>query len=496
MLDTVIVVTENVFSPEEAQKNFLFRAVNNLRVPTRDFVIERELLFETGQPYDSARIAESEQNLRLLRLFRYVDIDTSRIDGKLAAVVTTRDSWSTKIPVRVAAESEGTITGKVGLTEGNLLGTGTFVHLAYRKDVDRDGLELSTRWRRFAGTRLTLSGSYFGLSDGDIGEWQFGVPFLGTEDREAISYEGEAADRRILQFRVVDPSAPDTTFYQRRAFVNRLGAAYATAAKSSRYLRLGAQAEIRREEYILQRDTVAPVPDTVTASLKLTTEFRRVRYKEVQYFNGFVDEDIDVSYFARVSATVAPEALGWRRNGIGSRLVLSGAERLPEGFIRGSIVANGLFTAAGLDSGRVVLNLTFGYKPGHRHATVLSASAGLQENPPPGQEFDLGFDVPPRSFAPHSFTGTRMFWGTAEHRWFVFDNIFDLLRLGFAAFVDYGGAWYEGQDPRFGGNVGVGLRLGGSRSSARDAGRLDLGYRFGDVFGNRWVLSFGPGFVF
>ncbi|UCF20672.1 MAG: hypothetical protein JSU87_04480 [Gemmatimonadota bacterium] len=496
VLDTIIIVRENVFSPEEVDKNFFFRTANGLRVQTREFVISRELLFQEGQPYDSARVAESEQNLRQLSLFRHVDIDTARVAGKLAALVTTRDGWSTKIPLKVAAESEGTITGKIGLTETNLLGTGTFVHVAYRKDVDRDGVEMSTRWRRFAGTRLILSGSYFGLSDGNIGDWEFGLPFLGSEDREAISYSGLAADRRILRFRTADAGDPDTTFYQRRAFINRLGVAYAPVAKSSRYLRLGARAEIRREEYILQQDTAAAIPDTVTASLTLATEFRRVRYKEVRFFNGFADEDIDVSYYAGLSATLAPEALGWRRNGIGSSLVLSGAERLPDGFIKGSIAANGLFTSAGLDSGQVVLNLTFGYKPGRRHATVLHASAGLQENPPPGQEFDLGFDMPPRSFAPHSFTGTRTLWGTAEHRWFVWDSILDLFRLGFAAFIDYGGAWYEDQDPRFGGNIGFGLRLGGSRSSARDAGRLDLGYRFGDLAGRHWVLSFGPGFVF
>jgi hypothetical protein len=496
VLDTIIVVRENVFSPEEAKNNFIFRTANNVRVQTREFVVLRELLFQAGEPYDSARVAESERNLRFLDLFRHVDIDTTRVDGKLAAVVTTRDGWSTQIKVRAAAESEGTITGKVGLTETNLLGTGTLVHFAYRKDADRDGLEMRSRWRRFAGTRLTLSGSYFGLSDGNFGDWQFGLPFLRTDDREAISYEGLAADRRVLQFRTVDPDAPDTTFYQRRAYVNRLGGAFAPRPTATRYIRLGARAEIRREEYILQEDTAEAIPDTVTASLTLFGEFRRNRFKEVRFFNGFADEDIDISYLARLSATIAPEALGWRRSGIGSRILLSGAERLPEGFIKGTIAANGLFTGAGLDSGRVVLGLTFGYKPGRRHATVLHASGGMQKNPPPGQEFDLGFDVPPRSFSPHSFTGTRMVWGTAEHRWFVWDGLLDLFRLGFAAFFDYGGAWYRDQDPRFGGNIGIGLRLGASRSTARRAGRLDLGYRFGDFAGDHWVLSFGPGFQF
>jgi hypothetical protein len=73
----------------------------------------------------------------------------------------------------------------------------------------------------------------------------------------------------------------------------------------------------------------------------------------------------------------------------------------------------------------------------------------------------------------------------------------NLVGVAVAGFIDYGGAWYEGQDRRFGGPVGAGLRLGSALSTIPRTGRLDFGYRFGpEVSGDRFVVAFGAGFVF
>ena len=80
---------------------------------------------------------------------------------------------------------------------------------------------------------------------------------------------------------------------------------------------------------------------------------------------------------------------------------------------------------------------------------------------------------------------------------FLVDDFLQLLGLGFAAFLDYGGAWFDGDEPRFGGNVGFGLRTGFARASGANIGRFDLAYQFGDGFtGKRWKVSTGRGFAF
>jgi hypothetical protein len=121
----------------------------------------------------------------------------------------------------------------------------------------------------------------------------------------------------------------------------------------------------------------------------------------------------------------------------------------------------------------------------------------MLKRPAPSREFDLGHGIGPRSFGPHAFTGDRSVWGTFEHRVFLVDDLFNLLGLGFAGFVDYGGAWFDGDSPRFGGDVGFGLRTGATRATGVNIGRIDLAYQFGDGrTGGRWVISTGRGFPF
>lgn len=497
VIDTVLIAAQNIFTRQEADRNFVYQVLNGVHVRTRPWVVREELLFEKGEPFDSARVAETERNLRARDLFRTVDIDTLHMGSQFAVRVLTQDGWSTKPRFKLAASSGGTVTGAVGITETNVLGTGNMLHVAYRRDVDHDGTEIQTASRRLLGSKLTARGNYYAWTDGKEGNWSLGLPFLSLEDRHAIVWEGDAANRRILDFRIRDPSAPDTTFHERRALVNRLTAGFAPVASPRDYVRLGVSGELRSEAFLFQRDTALGIPDTVSALFGAFLEYRHARYRKVRYFNRFAYEDQDLSTRVRLGAQLAPAWLGHRRAGIGPHLEIATAVPMHDAFVKAAVTAGGLITAAGVDSGTVRMDLTLGVQPAPRQATFVWVGGGLQESPRPGDAFDLGFNVPPRSWEPHSFVGTRMVNGTIEHRWFARNGFLGMFDLGFAGFADVGGAWYRDQPARFGGDVGVGVRLGGALSASGRAGRIDLGYRFGDgVVGHRWVLSVGHGFVF
>ncbi|MEE9156220.1 MAG: hypothetical protein V3U38_06185 [Gemmatimonadota bacterium] len=473
--------------------------MNKLHVITRPYVVQRELLFKQGEPYDSAVVAESERNLRNLLVFREVHIDTTHIGQKFAVVVRTQDGWSTKPKFKFAVASDGTFIFTVGITEANLLGTANLVHISYSKDVDRSGLQIAAQFRRFISAKLTANGAYYALSDGDQGNWNFGKPFRSSLSANSLMYDGLAADRRIIQFFAPDATSdPDSTFFQRLAFINRLDGAIATKRAATRYLRVGITGEVRDEQYLPQPNTAGTAPDSVYGQVGAYASYTFTEFREVRRFNGFGSEDIDLSRSIKLTANLAPGAWGYGENGIGPGITAQGAFVYENSFIWGSLEANGLFSEAELDSGRVVANVAFGYKLAPRHAMALQVQAGILDNPPPGQQFDLGFENPPRAWNPHSFVGDRTLWATFEHRWFVWDKLLGLFGAGFAVFADYGGAWYHDiQDPRFGGNVGIGLRLGSALSTVARTGRLDLAYKFGDgLSGDRWALSFGSGFVF
>src|SRR5258706_8839098 len=80
----------NIFAPNEA-RSFLPRLANKLHRTTRAAVVSRELLFKTGEPYDSAVVQETSRNLRGLGIFRRVLIDSVRTDTGLVVKLTTAD---------------------------------------------------------------------------------------------------------------------------------------------------------------------------------------------------------------------------------------------------------------------------------------------------------------------------------------------------------------------------------------------------------------------
>jgi hypothetical protein len=496
-IDTIIIRTHNVFTREQTEGNFAFRLMNAIHAITKETTVRAELLFGPGEPYDSVKAAESARNLRARELFVSVDIDTTRIDGRLAVIVDTRDAWTLKPKFSFTVATDGTLTGQLGLSEINLFGTGNLAHFAYVKEAERHGPQLTADFRRLFGTELGAAGSVTFWSDGTDGFWRLGDPWTSSLDPRSIMYDGEASDRRVLQYRV-DDFGRDTTTYDRNAFINRLTVANAQIKEPTRYLRFGAKAEVRQEQYVLRQDVAPAAEDSLYGEFGLFGEYSETRFQQVRYFNGFGEEDINVSSRVKLTLNLAASGLGYRRTGIGPHVEAALGTRGANAFAVSTLKGSGLFTDAGLDSGRVVLDVTVGLKPWPRHSTTLYVTAGAQENPPPGQEFNLGFETPPRSWEPFAFVGTRMVWGTVEHRWYKWEALFDLISVGLAAFVDYGGAWYPDQDPRFGGNVGIGLRMGGALSAAARTGRLDFGCRFGqgsDV-GDRCVATLGAGFVF
>jgi hypothetical protein len=502
VIDTVIVEINDIYTAEEADENFAQSFMNKLHIRTRDHVVWNELLFRQGESFDSATVAETIRNLRRTELFRLIETDTFRVDGKFAVRIVTWDTWTTEPTIDIGVASDGTTTFEAGLTEYNLVGTGNRVGVVYKQEIDRAGVEIGGDFRRLFHSPVDVSGTVNLFDDGNWGDWLVGKPFRAFPDHRSLLYDGEAADRRILQFVATDVNV-DTIPYQRRAFINRLEGGIATIATSKRFLRIGGTGEVRREEYLQVPDTLGLVPDTVTGTIGVYVDYSVANFELVRYTNGFTEEDLDLSVGVLFSSKLAPEGFGWETTGVGPRIDFKGGTHVGSGYFRGRIEANALFNGAGLDSGRVVMTATFAQRPAKKHITVLHLTGGVLKDPPPGSEFILGFDTPPRGFPPRAFVGTRSARGTLEHTWYWLDDMFgwELFGLGFAGFLDYGGAWYDFQDVRAGGNVGAGIRLGMTAGQGAGTLRIDFAYLWGDGIpersgGNRFAISIGPSFFY
>lgn len=467
---------------------------NALHVTTIHRVIRREVLLEPGAPWDSALAEETARNLRGLGVFRSVVVDSVRTDSGLVAVVRTRDGWSTSVDASYRRSGEDVDWG-LSMTERNLLGTVTRAGVGYSRNPDRSTWGAEFSQPRLIAGRVGVAAAVQERSDGRTAFAGFAHPFFSLRSRSAWSVVGEWRDETIYRYFEGLTPARDTVV--RLYALGRVDAAVALRAGSTGYTRLGAFVQLRRDDYA-PLAAEGELDRSVTAAVGGAVEWRRARYVVASGFAGAgPQEDMDLSRVARVGVALTPDAFGYERDGV----VPSAAARA--GFRRGivsgwaEVLGHGRFTGAGLDSGRIRVAATAFASPGLQHSLLLHAEAGWIEDPAPGGEFDLGLRYGPRAFGAHAFTGDRSVYGTAEYRWYPVPDLLGLVTLGVAGFVDWGGAWWDGDGTRTGWNAGLGLRVGGSRASDPRAIRFDFARRSavpGEDPG--WILSVGTGLTF
>jgi hypothetical protein len=482
----------DIFDPDE--RGWFARLGNALHIQTRAAAIRRELRFAPGEIHDSAKVAESERNLRALGIFRRVRIDTVRTDSGLVARVLTKDGWSTQVDYRFRSAG-GQIEFTIGLVEKNLLGTASTAAVRYRKATDRSTVALAFRRPRLFAGRIGIAAQYEDRSDGRLAAFLIEQPFFALTSPWAFGLSGEDRDERVLRFYDGQSVARDTL--SRKFTIARGAAAWALSASERGFVRLGVQAQVRRDDFVVE-GAPGSFPRTVTGAVGPYVVWNRANFLVATGYAGFArEEDVDLGATVRFGLMAAPRAFGYERDGIAPLLTARYGTRIPLGFGYLEGLAGGLFDSSGLDSGSVQLAATAVLQPTRHQVGIVHVEGGWIENPLPGSEFDLGLGHGPRAFRSHAFTGDRSFFATAEYRVTVVEDFLGMVGLGVAGFVDHGGAWYAGSPRRTGWDAGVGIRLGASRSTDTEALRFDLARRFAnDAQPAGWVLTVGKGFVF
>ncbi len=485
----------DVFPPGEA-RGAIARVANGLHFTTRPGIIRRELLLRAGELFDSAKAAETERNLRALRVFRRARVDTVRTDSGLVLRVATQDAFTTRI--------EGSIEGStrssarwIGITETNLLGTATRVSVRYRQTPDRDGVTTTFQRDRLIDGRIGIATIFDRPTDGQLTYGVVSLPYLSFSSRSSWYLSGEDREGRVLRFREGNDSVPSANL-ERRFWMARAGVGWAPRASSSGYLRVGLDGQLRRDDYA-DRTQVDTLGRTVTGAVTGYLRWRSARFRISSGIQGFArDEDVDLSTVVHLGLGVTPKAFGYPDFGVVPNVSAQTGFGWRSGYatVLGSVL--GRIRGSGVvDSGSAHLGALVVLQPARRHLAVLHGSRGWQKNPMPGGEFDFGLGLGPRGFPAHAFTGDRAFLLTGEYRFTVTDNFLRSAGLALAGFGDYGGAWFAGSARRTGYAVGVGVRFGLTVTTDLSPARLDLAYIKGTGLDRgAWRLTFGKGFVF
>ncbi|MGH7594546.1 MAG: BamA/TamA family outer membrane protein, partial [Gemmatimonadales bacterium] len=335
---------------------------------------------------------------------------------------------------------------------------------------------------------------------GDLAFAQLDLPYFEAASPRGATLTLDDRRDRIFRYRDGAPIPADTL--QNRYLLLRADYSKALRASPFGYVRVGAAAQLRRDDYVSDFAYRAngAFPRSMTGAVGAYVEVERVRKPTVHGFKSFGRaEDVDLSSLVRLSLFVAPGVLGYGAGhaGFAPGIAAHTGIQFPGGLAYADVVASGLYSAGRLDSGQVFLSGTLALLPPGRHQLIVHGEVAALQNPLPGTEFDLGLGAGPRAFTQHAFTGDREFFATAEYRYALTPEFLKVAGVGLAAFVDEGGAWWSGDPHRSGWDYGVGLRLGASRAPELDANRIDLAWRAAQPgLPGGWVLAVGKGFVF
>ena len=207
VIGEIVLDKANVFDLNDpAENNAFYRLANLIHVVTKDKVIRKQLLFESGDAYSKRLADESE---RVLRQNQYLfDAKITPVhyeNGVVDLNVATRDLWSLQ-PELSLSRTGGENSTTIGLDESNLLGSGTRVRFMRDEDVDRDQTIFEISDRHVGNSWVSAAIRYADNSDGHShgisavrpfheldARWSAGVRLWDDDRREALYELGEEA---------------------------------------------------------------------------------------------------------------------------------------------------------------------------------------------------------------------------------------------------------------------------------------------------------------
>jgi outer membrane protein assembly factor BamA len=482
VIGDIYIDAQNIFDLNDPKENNgLYRAANKVHIRTRDSVIRDQLLFRPGDPYSARLLAESE---RILRSARYLyDASVRPVafhDGKVDVAVTTHDVWTLNPGISFGRHG-GANTFGVELEELNILGTGTCLSLSQKSGIDRDSTLLEYKDPHVAGTWTSLDASYANNSDGSLRSLQLERPFYALDTRwaaGATAVDDQRVDSLYDLGKIVDE------FQTHRKFASAYwGWSDGLDGGWTRRWRVGATLDERDFEV---------TPNAISTTV--LPEDRRLVYPWISFdliqdkFSTFTNRDqigrtedfflgtrfqlsigwSDLAFGADRNALVFKTSLG---HGIESSedstllLLSTFSGRVEEGELRNA-----------------VLNAAARYyvtqSPRRLFFTTLEASAG--RNLDVDEQLLLGGDNGLRGYPLRYQGGTHRALLTVEERYFTDWYPFRLFRIGAAAFFDIGRTWGDTpvNTPSLGllKDVGIGLRIGNTRSGLGNMIHVDLAF--------------------
>lgn len=465
----------------KGEDGWLYRTANRLHINTRASNVRAQLLFRTGDPYVHRLVQETERILRSNDYIYDARIDPVAWDGRTVdLVVHTRDNWTLNPGLNFSRKG-GENKASLQLVEKNLLGTGQGLEFEWGRNVDRDYLTFQYIHPHFFSPWTRLAVTYSDANDGDTKFVKLDRPFYALDTREAGG----------LTF---FDSLRDDARYARGHEVGRF------QHREEDYEAYGGLSAGWRDGWVrrwtlgatFQRDRFAVVPDEplggplpadrqhvypwIGFELVQDQYQERVNQDQIQR-----TEDVLVGLRAGGRLGYAAQSLGSTRDALMlSAYVQDGTDLRPDESLFGTMNLSGRLEGGELRDGVLSAEARYYRRTSNRFKFFASVSGTVTGNLDENRQLLLGGDTGLRGYPLRYQAGTSKALLTLEERYYTDWYPFRLFHVAGAAFFDMGRTW--GTDVTGATSdgvlkdVGIGLRLGSSRSAFGNVLHVDLAF--------------------
>jgi outer membrane protein assembly factor BamA len=478
----VRVRTGEIFDTDDPKEDqLLFRWANALHIRTQTEVIERALLFKSGDPVSVAVIEETE---RLLRRGRYLyDVQIRPLayrNGIVDIEVHTRDTWSLD-PGFSAGRSGGVNSTGIRLKEYNLFGTGMSLSFGRSKSVDRSSNEFQFSNDRAFGTWTAVNLSVAQNSDGRRDAVSLVRPFYALDTRWSAGATASRDDR----IEAIYNAGTVVSEYRQRQKKAEVFGGWSRGRVDGWVQRYSLGVGLIDNAFEAEPGRVAPT--TLPEDEHLVAPFFRYeliedRFERLQNRNLIARPE----FFALGLASTV--SLGWASTALGSSrdtLLYSGTisrgfQPAPEHTLVASAAISGQYAKGQVRRQHLGVQARYYLPQGKRWLFYAGASGDMLTNPDPNDTLLLGGDSGLRGYPLRYQSGHRRALFTVEERVFTDLYVWRLFRIGGAAFFDVGRAWggdnVNTANPGWLGNAGVGLRIVSARAAFSNVLHVDVAF--------------------
>ena len=497
-IGTITIVPGDVFDTSvEGESGWLYRTANKLHINTRPSVIRKQLLFVEGDPYDDRLVQETERNLRANPYLYDATIVPVAYDGTYVDLeVRTRDTWTLN-PGFNFSRTGGENEYSVQIQEKNLLGRGQEFEIEWESDVERESLTFLFADPHFLRSYTQLAVMYSDADDGDTKYFRLNRPFYSLDTRwsagttlsdSTFDTERWEYGKRVGRFRT------DAQFYE-------LGGGWSAGLRDGWVQRWTYGATYSQSDF-------APVPGYQLGGplppdqkfvypwvgFELVEDAFEERENQDQIRRT---EDVLVGLSGWVRLGYAPESLGSETDAVLlSAYARDGVDFNPRQSLFGSAWLSGRYEQGEIRNGILGAEARFYWATSSRSKFFGSVSGTTTEQLDANQQLTLGGDTGLRGYPFAYQAGTSRALLTLEQRYYTKWYPFRLFHVAGAAFFDAGRTW--GTDvtgaESFGllKDVGIGLRLGSSRSAFGNVVHIDLAFPLdgeGDIDSVQFVVE-------